>query len=314
MDASRTALLFPGQGSQFIGMGQQFLESDSDAKQLMAMAEEKSGFLLQELCTVGPLDELTRTVHLQPAMTVMNIICWQALKKAGVKADYFAGHSLGEYSALVASGVLSPEDAITLVTERGRLMCRESKANPGAMSAILKLEFNIVEKAVADSSDKGVVVVANHNSDQQIVISGESSAVESAASLAEDRGGRAISLPVSAAMHSPLMAGAVRDFSKFLEGVAFQVPVGTILFNVTAETETDPAVIKEIMSRQIASMVKWYDIINKMRNNGVTQFIEVGPKKVLTGLMKKILPKGSGCNCFQVDSPESLSKCVDALI
>ncbi|MBW1791545.1 MAG: ACP S-malonyltransferase, partial [Deltaproteobacteria bacterium] len=145
MDASRTALLFPGQGSQFIGMGQQFLESDSDAKQVMAMAEEKSGFLLQELCTVGPLDELTRTVHLQPAMTVMNIICWQALKKAGVKADYFAGHSLGEYSALVASGVLSPEDAITLVTERGRLMCRESKANPGAMSAILKLEFNIVE-------------------------------------------------------------------------------------------------------------------------------------------------------------------------
>lgn len=313
MNASRTALLFPGQGSQFIGMGQGFLESDSDAKQLMAMAEEKSGFLLQELSTDGPMDELTRTAHLQPAMTVMNIICWQALKKAGVEAGYFAGHSLGEYSALVASGILSPEDVIALVTERGRLMCRESKANPGAMSAILKLELSAVEEIVSASSDQGIVVVANHNSAQQIVISGEQTAVEAASAFAEKRGGRAIALPVSAAMHSPLMAGAIEDFSKFLEGVEFQVPVGTILFNVTAEKETDPAVIKEIMSRQIASMVKWYDIINRMRESGVTQFIEVGPKKVLTGLMKKILPKDSGCSCFQVDSPESLSKCVDAL-
>lgn len=306
-------MLFPGQGSQFVGMGKEFLESASDAKQLMAMAEEKSGFLLQELSTEGPMDELTRTAHLQPAMTVMNIICWQALKKAGVKAGYFAGHSLGEYSALVASGVLGAEDAIALVTERGRLMCRESKVNPGAMSAILKLELSAVEEIVSASSDQGIVVVANHNSAQQIVISGEPAAVEAASALAEERGGRAISLPVSAAMHSPLMAGAIEDFSKFLEGVEFQVPVGTILFNVTAETETDPSVIKEIMSRQIASMVKWYDIINRMRENGVTQFIEVGPKKVLTGLIKKILPKDSGCSCFQVDSPESLSKCLDAL-
>jgi [acyl-carrier-protein] S-malonyltransferase len=313
MDASRTALLFPGQGSQFIGMGQEFLESDSDAKQLMAMAEEKSGFLLQELSTDGPMDELTRTAHLQPAMTVMNIICWQALKKTGVEAEYFAGHSLGEYSALVASGILSPEDVIALVTERGRLMCRESKANPGAMSAILKLELSAVEEIVSASSDQGVVVVANHNSAQQIVISGERVAVEAASVLAEEKGGRAIALPVSAAMHSPLMAGAIEDFSKFLEGVEFQAPVGKILFNVTAEKETDPSVIKEIMSRQIASMVKWYDIINRMRESGVTQFIEVGPKKVLTGLMKKILPKDSGCSCFQVDNPESLSKCVDAL-
>ena len=109
------------------------------------------------------------------------------------------------------------------------------------------------------------------------------------------------------------MAGAVDDFSKFLEGIDFQAPKGKVLFNVTAELETDPAVIKEIMSRQIASKVKWYDIINTMRDNGVTHFIEVGPKKVLTGLMKKILPKNSDCSCFQVDSPESLSKCVDAL-
>lgn len=313
MDASRTALLFPGQGSQFIGMGQEFLESDSEAKQLMEMAEERSGFLLQELSTEGPMDELTRTAHLQPAMTVMNIICWKALKKAGVEAGYFAGHSLGEYSALVAAGVLRPEDAITLVTERGRLMCRESKANPGAMSAILKLELREVEEIVSASTDQGIVVVANHNSAQQVVISGESAAVEAASALAEERGGRAVSLPVSAAMHSPLMAGAVEDFSEFLEKIPFQVPTGTILFNVTAKRETDPVVIKDIMSRQIASMVKWYDIINRMRENGVTQFIEVGPKKVLTGLMKKILPKDSGCSCFQVDSPQTLSKCLDAL-
>ena len=313
MDASQTAFIFPGQGSQFVGMGQEFLESDSNAKELMAMAEEISGFLLQELCTEGPMDELTRTAHLQPAMTVMNIICLQALRKAGVEARFFAGHSLGEYSALVAAEVLSPEDAIRLVTERGRLMCRESQENPGSMSASLKLSIDEVEKVVSAASSQGIVVVANHNSAQQIVISGESAAVEAAAALAEEKGGRAISLPVSAAMHSPLMAGAVDDFSKMLAEVDFKAPVGTMLFNVTAEPEPDPVGIREIMGKQIASSVKWYDIITRMRESGVKQFIEVGPKKVLTGLMKKILPKESGCTCLQVENPQLLAKCVESL-
>jgi len=181
------------------------------------------------------------------------------------------------------------------------------------MAAVIGLEISKVGEIVKQASDKGVIAIANHNSAQQIVISGETEAVEVAASIAEEKGGRAVSLPVSAAMHSPLMTGAVNDFRTMLAEINFKTPVGTMLFNVTAQPETDPAVIKAIMGKQIASSVKWYDIINGMLDNGVTRFIEVGPKKVLTGLMKKILPKGSGCTCLQVENPQSLAKCVESL-
>ncbi len=310
---AKTAILFPGQGSQFVGMGKDFLETDSDAQALMAKAEEISGFPLKKLCLEGPMEDLTRTLHLQPAMTVLNLICWQAMAKAGVKGDFFAGHSLGEYSALHAAGVLSAEDTLKLVTERGRLMEREATANPGAMSAILKLGIGEVEEIVAVAKGKGEVTAANYNSEQQIVISGEKEAVEAAGALAAEKGGKAIALPVSGAWHSKLIAGAIPDFEKAMAAVTFHAPQGNILFNVSAASEADPDAIRTIMSQQIAAMVRWYEIIMSMYEQGATTFVEVGPKKVLTGLMKKLLPAGHGCTCLQVEDPATLADCLEKI-
>ncbi len=310
---SKIAILFPGQGSQFVGMGKDFLETDSDAQALMTKAEEISGFPLKRLCLEGPMEDLTRTLHLQPAMTVLDLICWQALAKAGVKGDFFAGHSLGEYAALHAAGVLSAEDTLTLVSERGRLMEREATANPGAMSAILKLGINDVEEIVAACRDKGEVTAANYNSAQQIVISGEKGAVEAVGALAEEKGGRAIALPVSGAWHSKLIAGAIPDFERAMAQVTFNSPRGSMLFNVTAAPETDPDAIRVIMSQQIAAMVRWYEIIMAMYEQGATTFIEVGPKKVLTGLMKKLLPSGHNCTCLQVEDPAGVAACLERI-
>jgi [acyl-carrier-protein] S-malonyltransferase len=310
---SKVAILFPGQGSQFVGMGKDFLAGDDEARALMATAEEISGFPLAKLCLEGPMEDLTRTLHLQPAMTVLNLICWQALAKAGVKGDFFAGHSLGEYAALAAAGVLSVEGTLRLVTERGRLMEREATAHPGAMSAILKLGISEVEEIVEAAKARGEVTAANYNSAQQIVISGEKEAVEAAGELAAAKGGKAVALPVSGAWHSKLIAGAIPDFEKAMAAVTFNAPRGAMYFNVTAAPETDPAVIRTIMSRQIAAMVRWYEIIMAMYGQGATTFIEVGPKKVLTGLMKKLLPEGHGCTCLQVEDPAGIAACLEKI-
>ncbi|MFO7760792.1 MAG: ACP S-malonyltransferase [Thermodesulfobacteriota bacterium] len=302
----RTAFLFPGQGSQFVGMGSEFFAGYNQARELMDMAEEVSGFPLRKLCLEGPLEELTRTVHLQPAITVINMICFQALQGKGIEAGHLAGHSLGEYSALYASGILSPEDILKLVTERGHLMERESRSQPGAMSAIVKLDIHTVRDIVNQASGAGTVVIANHNAERQIVISGEVRAVEAASDMAGQKGGKAVPLPVSGAWHSPLVEGALTDFRNFMKHLDFHSPRANVYFNVTGEKADDPAEIRDIMARQLSSPVKWYETIINLRKQGVDRFIEVGPKKVLTGLLKKILPEANDITCIQVDTPEAI--------
>jgi len=313
MQHNKIAILFPGQGSQYLGMGKDFLEADSAAGQLMELAEQVSGLPIKRLCLAGPMDELTRAANLQPALTTVNLICWQAVAKAGIAADFFVGHSLGEYSALCAAGVLSQEDTLQLVSERGRLSDREGRRNPGGMQAILGLTLDEVEKILFQLSTDGIVTVANHNTETQIVISGEPDVLAEVGERVEERGGKAITLNVSIANHSPLIAGAVPEFEEILNSVEFASQVTPMLFNVTAAEETDPDVIRSIMAKQIVSRVRWFEIVNNMVDKGVNIFIEVGPKTVLKGLLKKIVPKSSGIKTYQVDTPETLGKCVDGI-
>lgn len=313
MQEHKIAVLFPGQGSQFIGMGREFLESDAEADKLMDLAESISSAPLRKLCLEGPMEELTRAMYLQPALTAVNLICWQAVRKAGIQADYFAGHSLGEYSALHAAGVLETEDTLKLVSERGRLSEREGRKNPGGMQAILGLTLEEVEEILAAFTQSDMVSVANHNTETQIVISGYHDTLAKVDAIVTEKGGKAITLNVAVANHSPLVAGAIPDFEKIMAETRFSPPGKPVLFNVTAAEETAPTAIRSIMSRQIASRVRWFDIINSLVARGVNRFVEVGPKKVLTGLTKKIIPKSSGCKLFQVDTPENLMKCLDAM-
>lgn len=311
----KTALIFPGQGSQYLGMGREFVEADPDAAALMEMAEQISGLPLRSLCFDGPLEDLTRVLHLQPALTVVNLICLQQLHKAlpDFTPAWVGGHSLGEYSALHAAAVLSAESAMALVTKRGEFMEREGALHPGGMRAVLGLTIEDVNRLLASYTGSGTVVVANHNCAQQIIISGDTKGLDGLSALCAESGAKIIALPVSVANHSPLVAGAVEDFAAFMETVTFTAPKVPMLFNATADQAQDPAVIRSIMARQIASPVRWYESVNSMVADGVEVFVELGPKKVLTGMMRKILPRKSEITCLQADTPEALARVVEAV-
>ena len=304
----KTALLFPGQGSQSVGMGEEFYREYDFVREIFDMAEETAKMNISKLCFKGPMEELTQTVNLQPAVTTVNLACLAVLQKEGVDYDLCAGHSLGEYSALNAAGVVSGEDTIKLVYKRGELMHRESTKNRGAMHAIVGLPIAEVDRLVAEVQPQGVVAVANHNSELQIVITGSAAPVEKVSALAVEKGAKAIPLKVSGAWHSELIKGAEQEFKEVLARMVFNPPEKSIILNVSADICTEADEIKDIMGRQLCSRVKWYDSMGKMMDAEVETFVEVGPGRVLAGLLKKILPADYPAKVYNVANMKQLEK------
>jgi len=289
---SQTAFLFPGQGSQYVGMGQDLYETYPEARATFDQADKVLGFALSDLCFNGPEETLSDTINTQPAIFVISVALLRTLESNRLQIPGFvAGHSLGEYSALVAAGAMGFAAGLQLVRERGRLMKEAGKRSSGGMAAVLGLETEVVNEVCRQAREEtgGVIQVANYNSPGQIVISGDFRTRDIAIELAKAEGARRlVPLAVSIAAHSPLMECVVDEFRQAVKATEFRKPAVPVVANVSAAPLGSVEAIREELVQQLTSPVRWVGSVQYMIGQGVTEFVEIGPKDVLKKLMRRI--------------------------
>lgn len=303
----KVAWVFPGQGSQAVGMGREL----GEASHRWEVANAALGFDLRTLCFEGPEADLRLTANTQPAILTASLVALDALVAAGVSFDFVAGHSLGEYSALVAAGALDFADAVRTVRARGQFMQEAVPPGEGAMAAILGLDRALVAQACAEAQDAGTAQVANLNAPGQTVIAGAAAAVKRAAELAKAKGAkRGVPLPVSAPFHSALMAPAAARLEAILRALCIRDLRVPLVTNVDAEPLTDGARVVEVLVRQVTAPVRWEEVVTRLVKEGTGTFVEVGPGKVLSGLIRRIAPEARVLN---VEDRASLDTTLKAL-
>lgn len=302
----KTAVIFPGQGAQYVGMAKDFYDSFEDSKKVFDEADDVLDIELKKIC-FEENDDINKTEYTQPAMVAAEVAIYEHLKNAGLKADVFAGLSLGEYSALVAAGAMTLADGIKTVRRRGILMQNEVPLGMGGMAAVIAMDADKIAEICENTPGK--VQIANYNCPGQIVISGEAEAVKAAsAALAEAGAKRVIPLNVSGPFHSQMLVPAGEKLYDFLQGVDVAEGFAPYYCNADAEEITDAAKVKELLKRQVYSSVRWQQTIEKMIADGVDTFIEVGPGKTLTGFMKKINREVKSINIATVDDLAKLEE------
>ncbi|WP_460034846.1 ACP S-malonyltransferase [Methylothermus subterraneus] len=309
----RLAFVFPGQGSQSVGMLAELAKLSPLVQETFAEASQALGLDLWRLVQEGPEEALNQTVHTQPALLAAGVAVWRVwCARTPVRPAWVAGHSLGEYTALVCAESLAFQDAVRLVAERGRLMQSAVPEGKGRMAAILGLEDHIVVRLCREVAvDHGLVTAANFNAPGQVVIAGEAEAVAKACEVAKAKGAkRALVLPVSVPSHCPLMQQAAAEFAKRLNEVPLAMPKIDVIHNVDVGTHPAPEVIRALLAEQLYSPVRWSDTIRFLRDQGVIHFVECGPGKVLTGLNKRIAPE---CRTWSLSDPEGFQDALEAL-
>ncbi len=308
----RTAFVFPGQGSQYVGMGKDLFENYAVAREVFNRADEILSFPLTELCFEGPKEELQKTVNTQPAVFAVSIAAYKVLREKGIDPAMLAGHSLGEYTALVAAKAISFEDALRLVRRRGQLMQEAVPLGTGGMLAVLGLSREAVAEVVAAAAAVGKVSAANYNSPKQVVLAGELVALEEAVRLAKKAGARrTVPLAVSGPFHSPLMRSAGEKLAEELERISVSNPKKPVVANVSGKVLKTAQAVRSALVRQIYKPIYWEENVQTLLNEGINVFIEVGPGKVLSGLVRKVTPAGTVH--LNVEDRESIEKVIARL-
>ena len=305
------AILFPGQGSQVVGMGSEFYNNFSSVKEIFNSADEKLKFKLSKIILEGPEDQLKLTQNTQPAILTVSYAIFKILKEEFnynfENTKYFAGHSLGEYSALLCAGSLSFEDALYLLFERGKSMQEAVPVGKGGMLAVLGSENEEIEDCIKKIKSKGICEIANDNAPGQIIVSGNIELIQELQNILKENKKKSIMLPVSAPFHCSLMNAAATNMKSKIENVNFTKPNYEIITNVSASPTNDPADIKKLLVEQIYSKVRWRESILYMANQNINEYLEIGPGKVLTGLVKRILPSANSSSINSIEDIKNIT-------